>query len=110
MFSPIVNFDVAIHPGAFMAPHALNSRRPAIGAIARYHPMPVRHPAHSGGSPRLLSIDKYCLVHDGARLAAGVAEATHDSRALLAPYTPTPPLSLTGGGVCLQHVRGARAF
>ena len=85
MFS-LIHFCGAIHPTAFIAPHALNSRR-ANGAIANSGdcPTPVRLLAHRAGSPRLLTVDKNCLVHYSARLAAGVAEAPQDSLALLIP-------------------------
>jgi hypothetical protein len=55
----------------------------ALFANRGYRPMPVRFLTHRASGLRLLTIDKNCLVHNAARLAAGVAEAAHDSWALL---------------------------
>ena len=41
-------------------------------------PMPIRSLAHRASGLRPLTVDKNCLVHNAARLAAGVAEALHD--------------------------------
>jgi hypothetical protein len=81
----LIDFRDAIHARAFIAPHAPNSRCRANGAItdSGYRPMPVRLLAHRSGGPCLLTVDKNCLIHNAAPLAAGIAEAPDDSLALL---------------------------
>ena len=61
------------------------SRAPmsALFANSGYRPMSIRLLTHRAGGLRPLTVDKNCLVHNAAGLAAGVMEAPHDSWALL---------------------------